>query len=80
MAGDAEDFEDSVLEYLTDRPDGASPKAIRDALEIEDANQLTRLCKLLHDRGTITRTGKANTTRYYLAGEGPESHSLPIGT
>ena len=79
VSGDAEDFEDSVLEYLTDRPDGATPKAIRDALEIEDANQLTRLCKMLFDRGAITRTGKARTTRYFLSGEEPGNQSLPIG-
>ena len=36
VAGESENVAAAVVEYLTDHPDGASPKAMREALEIEE--------------------------------------------
>ena len=58
-----------MVEYLTDHPDGASPKALREALDIEDRNQMARACTALVESGVLASTGKANATRYFMAGQ-----------
>ena len=67
VARESEDLEAAVVEYLTDHPDGASPKAIREALEIEDRFQMARACTALVESGVLTSTGKARSTRYFMA-------------
>ena len=69
VARESEDLEAAVVDYLTDHPDGASPKAIREALEIDDRHQMARACTALVESGVLASTGKSNATRYFMAGQ-----------
>ena len=69
VADESENVEAAVVEYLTDHTDGASPKALREALEINDRHQMARACTALVESGVLASTGKANATRYFMAGQ-----------
>ena len=69
VARESADLEAAVVDYLTDHPDGASPKAIREALEIEDRFRMARACTALVESGVLASTGKSNATRYFMAGQ-----------
>ena len=69
VARESENLEAAVVEYLTDHPDGASPKAMREALEIGDRFQMARACTALVESGVLASTGKSNAKRYFMAGQ-----------
>ena len=69
VAGESENVAAAVVEYLTDHPDGASPKAMREALEIDDRHQMARACTALVESGVLASTGKSNAKRYFMAGQ-----------
>ena len=69
VARESEDLEAAVVDYLTDHPDGASPKAIREALDFDDKNRMARACTALVESGVLASTGKSNAKRYFMAGQ-----------
>ena len=54
-----------VLEFMQEQPEGATPKGIREALDL-DQNQQSRACTALVKALALTTTGKTNKTRYHL--------------
>ena len=71
ISSDPEDVESMVLEFMQEQPEGATPKGIREALDL-DQNQQSRACTALVKTLALTTTGKTNKTRYHLAEQAPK--------